>query len=144
MFVELAKSINAKNVVFHGQSSRLNIDPSLFTQLAARDEKSKNWVKSSFEDYQSKHGNEDKRFSITNTATDHMSWELNNVKADFFEAVIEFDGEIKRVNHKGKVRYISEYHHEKNRSQIARANFGHYAEWFTPDILSTNFMWEKI
>jgi hypothetical protein len=38
-----------------------------------------------------------------------MSWELNNVKADFFEAVIEFDGEIKRVNHKGKVRYISEY-----------------------------------
>ena len=109
MFVELAKSINAKNVVFHGQSSRLNIDPSLYTQLAARDEKSKNWVKSSFEDYQSKHGNEDKRFSITNTATDHMSWELNNVKADFFEAVIEFDGEIKRVNHKGKVRYISEY-----------------------------------
>lgn len=42
------------------------------------------------------------------------------------------------------VRYISEYHHEKNRSQIARVNFGHYSEWFTPDILSTNFMWEKI
>jgi hypothetical protein len=40
--------------------------------------------------------------------------------------------------------YISEYHHEKGRSQIARANFGHYAEWFTPDILSTNFRWEKI
>jgi hypothetical protein len=109
IFVELAKSINAKNIVFHGQSSRLNIDPSLFSQLAAKDEKSLNWVKSSFEDHQSKHGNEDKRFSITNTATDHMSWELNNIKADFFEAVIEFDGEIKRINHKGKVRYISEY-----------------------------------
>jgi len=109
IFVELAKSINAKNIVFHGQSARLNINPSLFTQLAAKDEKSLNWVKSSFEDHQSKHGNEDKRFSITNTATDHMSWELNNIKADFFEAVIEFDGEIKRVNHKGKVRYISEY-----------------------------------
>jgi ATP-dependent exoDNAse (exonuclease V) beta subunit len=109
VFSLLAKSINAKKNVFHGQSSKLNIDQNLFAQLAAKDEKSKNWVKSSIEDYQSKTGNEDKRFSITNTATDHMSWELNNVKADFFEAVIEFDGEIKTVDNKGKVCYNSEY-----------------------------------
>ena len=109
VFSLLAKSINAKKIVFHGQSSKLNIDQNLFTQLAAKDEKSKNWVKFSIEDYQSNPGNEDKRFSITNTATDHMSWELNNVKADFFEAVIEFDGEIKTVDNKGKVCYNSEY-----------------------------------
>jgi hypothetical protein len=109
VFSLLAKSINAKKIVFHGQSSKLNIDQNLFTQLAAKDEKSKNWVKFSIEDYQSNPGNEDKRFSIKNTATDHMSWELNNVKADFFEAVIEFDGEIKTVDNKGKVCYNSEY-----------------------------------
>jgi hypothetical protein len=109
IFAKLAKSINAKNIVFQGQSSKLNIDQNLFTQLAAKDEKSKNWVKSSIEDYQSNPGNENKRFSITNTATDHMSWELNNVKADFFEAVIEFDGEIKKLDNKGEVCYNTEY-----------------------------------
>lgn len=112
IFAKLAKSINAKNIVFHGQSSKLNINQNLFTQLAAKDEKSKNWVKSSIKDYQSNPGNEDKRFSITNTATDHMSWELNNVKADFFEAVIEFDGEIKTIDNKGKVCYNTEYKKE--------------------------------
>lgn len=112
IFAKLAESFNAKTIVFHGQSSKLNIDQNLFTQLAAKDEKSKNWVKSSIEDYQSKPGNEDKRFSITNTATDHMSWELNNVKADFFEAVIEFDGKIKKVDNKGNVCYETEYKKE--------------------------------
>ncbi len=109
IFTKLGKSINAKNIVFHGQSSKLNIDQNLFTQLAAKDEKSKNWVKSSIEDYQSNPGNEDKQFFITNTATDHMSWELNNIKADFFEAVIEFDGKIKTVDNKGKVCYKTTY-----------------------------------
>jgi hypothetical protein len=109
IFAKLAKSINAKNIVFHGQSSKLNIDQSLFTQLSAKNEQSKEWVMSSIEDFQLNPGNEDKRFSITNTATDHMSWELNNVKTDFFEAVIEFDGEIKTVNNKGKVCYNSVY-----------------------------------
>jgi hypothetical protein len=112
IFSKLAKSINAKSIVFHGQSSKLNINQNLFTQLAAKDEKSKNWVMSSIEDYQSNPGNENKRFSITNTATDHMSWELNNIKTDFFEAVIEFDGEIKTHDNKGRVCYNSEYKKE--------------------------------
>ena len=112
IFAKLANSMNAKNIIFHGQSAKLNIDQQLFNQLAAKDEKSKNWVKASIEDYKSNPGNEDKRFSIKNTATDHMSWEFNNVKADFYEAVIEFDGEIKTVNNKGKVSYETEYKKE--------------------------------
>ena len=109
IFTKLAKSINAKNIVFHGQTSKLAIDQNLFTQLAAKDEKLKNWVKSSIEEYQSNPGNENKRYSISNTATDHMSWELNNVKVDFFEAAIEFDGQIKTVDDKGKIFYNIEY-----------------------------------
>jgi hypothetical protein len=109
IFAKLAKSINAKNIIFHGQSSKLNINQNLYTQLAAKDQKSKNWVKSSIEDYQSNPGNENKRFSIKNTATDHMSWELYNIKADFFEAVIEFDGEIKTLDNKDRVCYKTEY-----------------------------------
>lgn len=112
IFVKLANSMNAKNIVFHGQSAKLNLDNLLFTQLAATDEKSKNWVKDSIKDYESKTGNEDKRFSVSNTATDHMSWEINNVKVDFFEAVIEFDGEIKTVDNKGRVSYRSDYKKE--------------------------------
>lgn len=112
IFTKLANSMNAKNIIFHGQSARLNLDQQLFTQLAAKDEKAKNWVKASIENHESNPGNEDKRFSIANTATDHMSWELNNVKAGFFEAVIEFDGEIKTVDNKGKVCYKTEYKKE--------------------------------
>jgi len=109
IFTKLAYSLNAKNVIFHGQSAKLNINQQLFTQLAAKDEIAKKWVKSSIEDFQSKPGNEDKRFSISNTATDHMSWELNDFKTDFFEAVIKFDGEIKTIDSKGKASYKSEY-----------------------------------
>jgi hypothetical protein len=112
IFAKLATSFKAKNIKFHGQSAKINIDQNLFTQLAAKDENSKNWVKFSIEDYKSKPGNEDKRFFILNAATDHMSWELNNVKADFFEAVIEFYGEIKKVDRKGKVTYTTDFKKE--------------------------------
>lgn len=112
IFTKLALSINAKRVQFHGQAAKLNLDKNLFTQLAARNKKIKQWVKDSIKDYESKPGNEDKRFSIKNVATDHMSWELNNVKADFFEAVIEFEGEIKTVDNKGKVSYKTDYKEE--------------------------------
>jgi hypothetical protein len=36
-----------------------------------------------------------------------MSWELKNVKADFFEAVIEFDGQLKQVDNKGRASYTT-------------------------------------
>lgn len=54
------------------------------------------------------------------------------------------NGSIKNLCVIEWVRYISEYHHEKNRSQLDRVSFSHYGEWFTPDILSGNFKWEKI
>ncbi|MCF8269894.1 MAG: hypothetical protein K9I25_07955, partial [Crocinitomicaceae bacterium] len=90
IFTKLASSINAKNIQFHGQRAKLNLDKILFTKLASRNEKIIQWVNDSIKDYESKRGNEDKRFSINLTATDHMSWELNNIKAEFFEAVVEF------------------------------------------------------
>jgi hypothetical protein len=105
IFTALATSINAKKSKFHGQSAKLNLNQNLYTQLAARDEKIKNWINQSLEDYKSNPGNEDKRFSIRNTGTDHMSWELNNIKADFFEALIEFDGELKEVDKDGDTSY---------------------------------------
>lgn len=107
IFTKIAKSLNAKKNRFHGQSAKLNIPKTLYTQLAARDENSKKWVKDSIDDFNSKRGNEDKRFSIRNIATDHMSWELKNVKADFFEAVIEFDGQLKQVDNKGRASYTT-------------------------------------
>lgn len=42
------------------------------------------------------------------------------------------------------MEYMKEYHHEKGRAQADRVSFGHYGEWFTPDILSGKFNWEKI
>ena len=99
----------AKNIIYHGQSTKLNMNQQLFTQLASKDEIAKKWVKSSIEDFQSKCGNEDKRFSIASTATDHMYWELNGFKTDFFEAVIKFNGEIKTIDRKGKVSYKTEF-----------------------------------
>ena len=112
IFTKLASSINVKNIQFHGQAAKLNLDKTLFTQLAARNEKIKQWVKDSIKDYELKPRNEDKRFSINNTATDHMSWNLNNTKAEFFEAVIEFDGEIKHVDDEGDVSYKSAFKEE--------------------------------
>ncbi len=112
IFTKLASSINARNVQFHGQEAKLNLDQNAFTQLAAKNEKPKQWVKDYFTDYESKRGNEDKRFSVNIFATDHMSWEINDVKAEFFEAVIKFDGKIKHVDGDGDVSYISEYEEE--------------------------------
>ena len=109
IFAKIANSMNAKSIIFHGQSTKLNMNQQLFTQLAAKDEIAKKWVESSIEDFQSKRGNEDKRFSIANTATDHMSWELNDFKTDFFEAVIKFYGKIKTIDSKGKVSYKTEF-----------------------------------
>lgn len=112
IFTKVASEINARSVQFHGQASKVNLDQNLFTQLAARNEKIKQWAEDSNNDYKLRPGNEDKRFSINNTATDHMSWEVNNVKAEFFEAVIEFDGEIKHVDKDGNVSYKSEFKEE--------------------------------
>lgn len=42
------------------------------------------------------------------------------------------------------IEYIADYLLEKQRSQSDRVSFGHYGEWFTPDILSTEFIWERI
>jgi hypothetical protein len=36
-----------------------------------------------------------------------MSWEINNVKSDFFEAVINFKGEVKYIDEKGRTNYRS-------------------------------------
>lgn len=112
IFTKLASAINARSVHFHGHASKVNLDQNLFTQLAARNEKIKQWAEDSNNDYKLRPGNEDKRFSINNTATDHMSWEVNNVKAEFFEAVIDFDGEIKHVDKDGNVSYKSEFKEE--------------------------------
>jgi len=112
IFTKLASLINAKSVKFHGQAAKLNLDKNLFTQLAAKNEKTKHWVKDSIADYESKPGKEDKRFSINNTATDHMSWQINNLKVEFFESVIEFDGEIKHVDEEGDVIYKSDFKDE--------------------------------
>lgn len=112
IFTKLASSYNAKRALFHGQSSKLSLDQNLFTQLAARNAKAKQWVQDSIKDFESKPGNEDKRFSIRNTSTDHMSWELNNIKGEFCESVIEFDGEIKFVDDEGETSYTSEYKEE--------------------------------
>jgi hypothetical protein len=107
IFTKIAKSLKAKKNRFHGQSADLNIPKILYTQLAARDENTKNWVKDSIDDFNSNRGKEDKRFSIKNIATDHMSWELKNVKANFFEAVIEFDGQLRQVDDEGKASYTT-------------------------------------
>jgi hypothetical protein len=107
IFSKIAKSIKAKNSKFHGQSAHLNLDQNLYTQLASNDEKIKKWIKNSIENHESNPGDEDKRFSIRNTATDQMSLEINNKSVKFFEAVIAFDGEEKYVDKDGKKRYKS-------------------------------------
>jgi hypothetical protein len=105
IFTKLATSFNAQKTKFHGQSSGLKIDQNLFTQLSTKDEQVSEWVKNSLEDFSKKTGDEDKRFSISMTSTDHMSWEINNVKSDFFEAVINFKGEVKYTDEKGGTKY---------------------------------------
>jgi hypothetical protein len=107
IFSKIAKSIKAKNSKFHGQSAHLNLDQNLYTQLASNDEKIKKWIKNSIENHESNPGDEDKRFSIRNTATDQMSLEINNKSVKFFEAVIAFDGAEKYVDKDGKKRYRS-------------------------------------
>jgi hypothetical protein len=42
------------------------------------------------------------------------------------------------------IEYIADYLLEKQRSQLDRVSFGHYGEWFTPDLLSSKFVWERI
>jgi hypothetical protein len=96
IFTKLATSMNAKNIGFRGQSVKLNLSQNLFTQLAATNGKAMKWVNNSFVAYKTRRGDENKIFSIKITSTDHMSWEFNNVKADFYEAVILFDASRKR------------------------------------------------
>ena len=105
IFTKLAATFNAQKTKFHAQSRGLKINQNLFTQLAAKDSQVSQWVKNSLEDFSSKPGNEDKRFSISMTSTDYMSWEINNIKSDFFEAVINFKGEAKHTDSEGKTSY---------------------------------------
>jgi hypothetical protein len=107
IFTKIAKSINAKNSRFHGQSARLALNQNVYTQLAARDEKIKEWIKNSIENHQSSPGDEDKRFSIENIATDQMSYEINNISVEFYEAEIKFDGTKKVLDSKGNATYKS-------------------------------------
>ena len=105
IFTKLATSFNAQKTKFHGQSSGLKMDQILFTKLAANDDQVNQWVKDSLQDFSTKPGHEDKRFSIEMTSTDHMSWELNNKKSSFFEADINFKGEVKYTDEKGRINY---------------------------------------
>lgn len=105
IFSKLAGSFNAQKTKFLGQSSGFKMDQNLFAQLAAKDEPVNQWVKNSLEDFSSIPGNENRRFSINMTSTDHMSWEINNIKSNFFEAVIKFDGEAKHTDNEGKTSY---------------------------------------
>lgn len=107
IFKKLASSINATSIRFHGQSANLNLDQNLFTQLAARSGSTKQWVEDAIQDFKSKPGKEDKRFSVSIRGTDQMSWKINGVRAKFFEAVIDFDGEKKQVDRDGSVSYES-------------------------------------
>ena len=105
IFTKLAATFNAQKTKFHGQSIGLKINQNLFTQLAAKDEPVSQWVQNSLEDFSTKPGNEDRRFSISMTSSDYMSWEINNIKSDFFEAVINFRGEAKHTDNEGKTSY---------------------------------------
>jgi hypothetical protein len=112
IFHKLAASFNAKEVNFLGQSFGISINQQLYKQLAAKDKETKDFVTKSIKDYSSNPGNEDWRFSIQMRSTDHMSWEVNKIKADFFEAVIEFRGEEKDETDEGKPKYITKLNKE--------------------------------
>lgn len=105
IFTKLASSLNAKNSKFLGQSANIVLDQNLYTRLAAKDQKIMEWVEKSLQDFSSSKGNEDKRFSIKMTGTDHMSWEINNINAHFFEGLIEFQGIEKFYDRHGKTQY---------------------------------------
>jgi len=105
IFTKLASSLNAKNSKFFGQSANIVLDQNLYTRLAAKDQKIMEWVEKSLQDFSSAKGNEDKRFSIKMTGTDHMSWEINNINAHFFEGLIEFHGIEKFYDRHGKTQY---------------------------------------
>jgi len=105
IFTKLASSLNAKNSKFFGQSANIVLDQNLYTRLAAKDQKIMEWVEKSLQDFSSSKGNEDKRFSIKMTGTDHMSWEINNINAHFFEGLIEFHGIEKFYDRHGKTQY---------------------------------------
>jgi hypothetical protein len=105
IFTKLASSLNAKNSKFLGQSANIVLDQNLYTRLAAKDQKIMEWVEKSLQDFSSSKENEDKRFSIKMTGTDHMSWEINNINAHFFEGLIEFHGIEKFYDRHGKTQY---------------------------------------
>ena len=60
------------------------------------------------------------------------------------EKNLDMKDNIKSMDVDDWIYYISEYHREKDRAQLDRINLGHYGAFFTPDILSGNFKWEKI
>jgi hypothetical protein len=105
IFTKLAPSFNATLSKFRGQTGGSEINQLLYTQLAAKDESIKDWVTKSLEDHASSPGFENKRFSIQMTATDNMTWEINNIKAEFYEGVIDFKGEKKIITRDGKTKY---------------------------------------
>jgi hypothetical protein len=51
---------------------------------------------------------------------------------------------VREIQVNSWIDYINEYLLEKQRYQLERVKFGHYGEWFTPDILNREFTWERI
>lgn len=105
IFTKLASSFNAQKSKFIKQSGGLVIDQNVLTQIAAKDQNLKDWVTQSLQDFSTSNGNENKRFSVQMTSTDHMSWEVNNIKVDFFESLIEFKGGEKYAIEDGEPKY---------------------------------------
>jgi len=105
VFAKLAVDFNAKDAKFHGQSGDISLNQLLYTQLATKDSVVSGWVTKALKDHSSSPGNEDQRFTIQMTATDQMSWRVNDINAEFFEGLIEFEGEEKYTDNDGKVSY---------------------------------------
>ncbi len=105
IFTKLSSSLNAQKSNFIGQSGGVAIDQNVLTQIVAKEQNLKDWVTQSLQDFSTSKGNEDKRFSIQMTSTDHMSWEMNKIKANFFEAFIKFEGDEKYTVEDGVPKY---------------------------------------
>jgi len=111
LYLKLAKTFQATSARFLGQTGGFELNMHVFTQLAARQETVINWIHQSLQDIIHSPGREEKRFSVDITSTDHMSWEINTVKGEYFEAVISFTGQQKYIE-RGKVNYKDVLHEE--------------------------------
>jgi hypothetical protein len=111
LYLKLAKTFQATSARFLGQTGGFDLNKHVFTQLATRQETVINWIHQSLQDFIHSPGREEKRFSVDITSTDHMSWEINTVKGEYFEAVISFTGQQKFIED-GKVNYKDLVHEE--------------------------------